>query len=335
MKQKILFSVLSIAFCLMLITTVKAQDEKKRYENLKERNISKTYTAAGNTLDIENSFGKVEVLTWSSNEIKVDVHIEASSSNADMAEKTFNAINVTDEKKGNTIYFKTSIKNSDNKGCNNCRNSMSIDYTVHLPASVKLNIENSFGSITLPDYSGELSLNSKFGGVTAGVLSNVKKINVEFGHAKIKSLDNIDGVFKFSTIELENLSGSNKLKFEFCSVAKVGITSNVTSVNINESYSTINVKPAINLSVSYTVHTSFGTLVNRSGADINRTDEPEKYGPDADKTYEGKSGSGSIKVDIKSSFGKIIIGEPKPGDIKDKEKDKNKNKNKDKKEVEI
>jgi hypothetical protein len=67
--------------------------------------------------------------------------------------------------------------------------------------------------------------------------------------------------------------------------------------------------------------------VDRSNAGIRRTDTPDKYGPDSDKTYEGKSGNGSAKIDIKSSFGKIILGEPTADDIKDK-KDKTKAKSK-------
>lgn len=327
MKQIILSGVLSLAFCWAL-TGAGAQDNNhKRYEHFKERNISKTYSASGTGLDIDNSFGKVEVLTWSSNEIKVDIHIEASSSDADMAERTFNSINVTDDKRGSTVYFKTSVKGNNNNGCRNCKNSMSIDYTIHLPASVKLDIENSFGSIIVPDYSGEISLSSKFGSLTAGALSNAKNLNVEFGSAKIKSVDNINGVFKFSSVELENLAGSNKMKVEFCNVAKIGLGSAVTSLNLNESYSTINLLPAANLSATYTMHTSFGNLVNRTGISINRTDKPDEYGPDSDKDYEGKSGSGAAKIDIKSSFGKVIIGEAKPGDIKEKNKNKNKNRN--------
>ena len=322
MKQKILYSVLSLAFCFAL-ANAHAQNDKKRNEYLKERNISKTYPASGNSLDIENSFGKVEVITWGSNEIKVDVHIEASSSDADMAERTFNSINVTDEKKGSTVYFKTSTKGSDNKGCRNCRNNMSIDYTIHLPASVKLDIANSFGSVIIPDYSGEISLVSKFGSLTTGSLNNVKEMTVEFGRAKIKSMDNVNAIFKFSTIEIDNLSGSNKLKFEFCSVAKIGLSGSLSALNLSESYSTVNLKPAGNLSATYTMHTSFGTLVNRSGIDIERTDKPDEYGPDADKDYYGKSGSGAAKIDIRSSFGKVIIGELKPGDVKEKKKNKN------------
>ncbi|MFN8251724.1 MAG: hypothetical protein U0V75_07550 [Ferruginibacter sp.] len=327
MKQKILTSAFSLLLCVTLVYTVNAQDDKKRYEHFKERTISKTYPASGNSLEIVNSFGKVDVVTSGGNEIKVDIHIEASSSDADMAERTFNSISVTDDKRGNTIYFKTNVKGNNNKGCNNCKNNMSIDYTVHLPASVKLDIENSFGGISVPDYSGEISLTSKFGSLTTGALSNAKGLNVEFGTAKIKSADNINAVFKFSSIEVDNLSGSNKIKVEFCNVAKIGLTNNITSLNLNESYSTINLRPAANLSATYSMHTSFGNLVNRTGISINRTDKPDEYGPDADKDYEGRSGSGGAKIDIKSSFGNVIIGEPKPGDIKEKNKNKNKNKN--------
>jgi hypothetical protein len=90
----------------------------------------------------------------------------------------------------------------------------------------------------------------------------------------------------------------------------------------------VNLKPG-NLSASYTISTSFGSVVDRSSIGVKRTDTPDKYGPDSDKTFEGKSGSGSAKIDIKSSFGRIILGEPTAEDMKDKkEKSKNKSKSK-------
>ena len=63
--------------------------EKKRYENFKERNISKTYTASGNTLNIDNQFGEVKITTWDKNEIKVDIHIETSSTDKEFSRKNF------------------------------------------------------------------------------------------------------------------------------------------------------------------------------------------------------------------------------------------------------
>jgi hypothetical protein len=324
MKQKIICSVLSISFCIAVLSCFSQEEKYKRYEHFKERNISKSYTASGNNLDIENSFGKVEVITWAQNEIKVDVHIETSSNDAAIAEKTFNAITVTDDKSGSNIRFKTSMRNNYNTKCNNCHNSMRIDYTIHLPANTKLSIENSFGGITVPDYTGELNLQSKFGSLTAGTLTNVKNIEVEFGTANLVGLANVKAEFKYSTIEIGSLSGNNKLEIEFCGGTKIGLANMLTSLIVNEAYSTINLRPVANLQATYNIRTSYGSLLNRSGIAINRTDEPDEYGPDADKEYEGKSGNGAVKINVKSSFGTVIIGEPKPGDIKEKKKNKNK-----------
>jgi hypothetical protein len=323
--KKIITGVFSILF-LVSATTLSAQKEKPRekYEFVKEKSISKTYTASGNKLSIDNSFGHVKFLAWDKNEIKVDIHIEASSNQENVAQKIFDAITVSDKQQGSEIEFKTKIDHKGNDKCKNCKSNMHIDYEVHLPVSVALNVMNSFGDIELPDYTGALSVSSKFGKLIAGSLSNVKDMGVEFGNATIKNTSNINATFKFSKIEIVNLGGKNKIKLEFCEATKIVLDNSLTSLNLHESYSTVNIKPG-NVSASYTITSSFGSVVDRSSTGIKRTDTPDKYGPDSDKTYEGKSGNGSVKVDIKSSFGKIIVGEATEDDMKDK-KDKTKNK---------
>lgn len=322
--KKIITGVFSVLFVLSA-TFVSAQrnKEKEKFEFVKNKNISKTYSASGNKLSIDNSFGHVKFMAWDKNEIKVDIKIETSSDKEDMAQKIMDAITVTDKQQGNEISFKTKIE-SKNHDCKNCKSSMQIDYEVHLPVSVSLDVTNSFGDISLPDYTGSLSVNSKFGGLTAGSLSNLKDIGVEFGSASIKNISNIDATFKFSSITIDNLSGKNKIKLEFCDATRINLDNNLQSLDLRESYSTVNIRPG-NLSASYNISTSFGSVVDRSNAGIKRTDSPDQYGPDSDRTYEGKSGSGSAKIEIKSSFGKIIVGEPSADDMKDK-KDKTKSK---------
>jgi hypothetical protein len=328
-KMKKLFK--SILPVILLLSAVplfaqKEKDkEKKRYEHYKERTISKTYPASGNTLNIENSFGDVVVSTWDKNEIKVDVHIEASSTDKEHAEKIFENLDVTESKEGSQIRFKTKTEKEKGKSshnCKNCNSTMQIDYTVQLPAGNTLNIDNSFGSIKLPDYSGTVSLTSKFGSLTTGSLPKSEKLLVEFGKADIKSISNATATFKFSSVTVENVSGSNKFNMEFCGASRIGLSNDLTSFTLKESYSTVNLKPAVNLSVSYDISTSFGSLKNKTNADIKRTDTPDRYGPDSDKRYEGKSGSGSIRVEVKSSFGSIIIGDATDEEMKAKKKEK-------------
>jgi hypothetical protein len=178
----------------------------------------------------------------------------------------------------------------------------------------------------VPDYSGRISLVSKFGSLTTGVLQKTEDLQVEFGKAKIKSTGNVDAVFKFSTITIDRLSGSNKIKMEFCGSSKIAVDNSLVSLSLNESYSTVNLKTATDFSASYSIHSSFGSVKDRANAGIKRTDEPDEYGPDSERRYEGHSGSGAAKINIKSSFGKIIIGEATLEEMEDKDKGKKKKK---------
>ena len=325
--MKPVFKIIPAIALLFSTTHSFAQDEQKhkreRYSNFKERSISKTYPASGNSLSIENSFGDVKITTWDKNEIKVDIHIEASSDDKDYAEKTFNGISVSDNQSGNKISFKTEHKDQNNS-CKNCKSNMRIDYVIQMPANNPLVIENSFGDIVIPDYNGAVSLICSFGSLTAGKLQKTDKLSVEFGHADVKSTSNIDASFKFSRINIDQLSGNNKIYLEFCSLSKLTLGSDLGSLKINESYSTVNLRPAAGLSASYDISTSFGSVKDRTNIGIKRTDTPEQYGPDFDKRYEGKSGSGAAKIDIKSSFGTIIIGEATEEEMKDKKDKKEK-----------
>ena len=314
---------------LLLITVpVFAQEddkekEKKRYEFFRERNISKTYPASGNILNIDNQFGKVKVVTWDKNEIKVDIHIETSSTHKELADKTFERLDVEDKQEGKNIYFKTihnKNKENDKVSCNNCSNTMSIDYTVQIPATNTLNIENTFGSIEIPDYSGPVSLVNKYGHLKAGKLAKPEKIIVEFGKADLKSIGNIDLTFKYTSVNIGSLTGNAKLDLQFCGYSKVNLDNGLTSLTVKDSYSHLHLVPAPNFSATYTVATSYGSFIDKTNIGINRTDAPDKYGPDLNKRYEGKSGSGSIKVDIRSSFGNIMIGEGTKEDMKQKKK---------------
>ena len=314
----------------LLFTTVqlfaqneeKEKKEKKRYEFFKERNISKTYPAAGNTLHVDNKFGAVKITTWDKNEIKVDIHIESSSTNKEFADKTFERMDVKDSHEGKNINFKTSLNDNKNEKikCNNCSSTMSIDYDIKLPANTALNIENSFGEIEIPDYNGQVSLTSKYGSLKAGKLSKPEAIVVEFGKADLKSIGNIDLNFKYSAINIGSLTGNCKLSMSFCSYSKIHLDNGLTSLDVKDSYSSVHLDPAPNLPATYTISTSYGSFVDKTDIGIKRKDTPDKNGPDLSRQFEGKSGSGAVKINIKSSFGNILIGQGTKADMKEKKK---------------
>ena len=302
-------------------------DNKKKYEFVKKKSVNKSYNvSASDKLNIKNSFGSVEVKTWDRNEIKVDVEIEVSANSDALAQKMLDRISVNDEKNGKEISFETKMK--DIKNSKDEKSSMQINYSISMPANNPLTVKNEFGSTTIPDYRGEVDLTSKFGSLTTGNLASIKNIHVEFGKANLANITSAPVTIKFSKAVISKLSGAVKLNLEFCSKVQLNLDNNLSSLDLKTSYSTVNIKPSVELNASYKIFTSFGSFKNTSSATFDKEEEDNDRGPKFDHEFSGKSGNGNIPVKVKSSFGKIILGDAVEADMKDKEKTKSKNKSK-------
>ena len=117
------------------------------------------------------------------------------------------------------------------------------------------------------------------------------------------------------------------MNLEFCSSVRLNLDVNLSSLDLKTSYSTVNLKPLGDLSASYNIFTSFGSFKNTSNIKFSSDEEEgDNRGPKFDYEYTGKSGSGNIPVKVKSSFGKIIVGEASEEDMKSKDKNKTKTK---------
>ena len=302
-------------------------DSRKKYEFVKKKSVNKSYNvSSSDKLNIKNSFGSVKVNTWSRNEIKVDVEIEVTANTEALAQKMIDRISVTDEKEGREISFETKMKDINNSKGD--KSSMEINYTISMPDNNALKIHNDFGATTVPDFKGEVDLTSKFGSLTTGNLANIRSINVEFGKANLANITGAPVVIKFSKVNIARMSGAVKLNLEFCNSVRLAIDNNLNSLDLKSSYSTVNLKPVGDVSVSYNISTSFGSFKNTSNVKFSSDEDEDGRGPKFDYEYNGKSGSGAIPVKVKSSFGKVIVGEASEEDMKEKNKSKNKEKDK-------
>jgi len=300
----------------------------------KKRTISKSYTVGpDDRLSIENSFGNIVITTWDKNEIQVDIEIGVRANTDDRAQKMMDQINVTEYQGGKEIGFKTEIgnmgKGKDNGGEDNRK--FYVDYKVSMPSRNPIRIENSFGKINIPDFTGTASLTSKFGELTTGKIPNAKTIHVEFGKAEIGRLNNADVVFKFnSKSTVAGIGGNSKVDVQFCSQVSLFIDKTISELSLFQSYSTIDLKVPDDLSAQFDVYTNFGSFKNRTDFKIAEENENESSGPKFDKNYFGKAGSGSSKIKIKSSFGSVrltsntdkSVEKDHGDDDKDEDKDK-------------
>lgn len=310
--------------------------KEKKYEFVKKKAVNKSYNvSSSDKLNIQNSFGEVEVHVWEKAEIKVDVNVEVSANTDAYAQKLLDRISINDSQNGKEISYVTNLKDiKDSKG--DSKSTMRINYSISMPASNPLKIKNEFGSTIIPDYKGEVDLESKFGKLTTGDLSNVKEIDVEFGKAKLGNVAGGSLSIKYSKASITKLSGNIKMNLEFSSKVLLNLDNSLSKLDLNASYSTFNLKPLGDLPASYNISTSFGSFKNKTGIKFSSDeDDDDDHGPKFDHEYSGKSGSGNIPVKVKTSFSTVILGDASAEDMDDKHKDKDKDKEKRKKTVKI
>lgn len=300
------FKALVVIFvCLFTVQTAWANDELNVD---KKKVINKTYPiSAKQKLYIKNSFGEVVINNYKGNEVKVEVTVLVKASSEERAQRLLDNININ-ESNGNTISFETKIGSIQNNGRRNESQSMEINYQVYVPETNPLEVVNEFGKTFLGNRSGATYLVQKFGDLQVGTLSNLESVTVEFGKLKADKLTIGKSVFKYSEISVNSFSGDLKTSFEFCKKTKIGLNSDVTNVDIKNAYSDIEITVPQAFNATYNIKTSFGEFSNKTDANIKDADEDDDdRGPRFDKTYTGKSGTGAVKVKIKSSFGKIKI----------------------------
>ncbi|HET9057814.1 MAG TPA: hypothetical protein VFN30_13295 [Chitinophagaceae bacterium] len=324
-KPGLLYLLTAFLFVNSLWGKVPCEDE---FKVEKKKNYSKSYPLSGNTLvKLDNSFGEMKIITWDKSEAKVEVNITVKANSEQGAQKLLDEIKFEDGKEGNTVYFKTSVgfknknwkKNDDDddddnedneKNYKNSNNttSMEINMTVYMPAGNPINAVNSFGSMVVPDLTGEAEIASRFGSLTCGKLNNNKEVSVEFGKGEIERINGGEVNIKFSRAGIGKISGDIKANFEFSKATTINLDNTLKGLRVYNSYSTVELVLSKDLSAEFEVKTNFGSFKNNSNAKITEEkEEDDDHGPKFDHTYSGKIGSGAIKIKIKSSFGTVKI----------------------------
>jgi len=161
---------------------------------------------SGVTLDIANKYGKVQIITWNTDSVKFIIDLRIRTKDASKLQKLKQTIDfefipgqfylVAHTKIGDSgsDVFKEIV---DIAGSYlSAANSVTINYTVMVPANIPLKIENKFGDVYLDDLSGSLNLTLSYGDLTCNRLNEKSEIRITSGSAEVNYLK--DGVLYLS-----------------------------------------------------------------------------------------------------------------------------------------
>jgi hypothetical protein len=152
----------------MIPSLVFANNNDLNGKHTKEKKIHKEFNVSTNaTLEVDNSYGNIDIVTWNENRIVIDVTITTNGNNLERVEEKLEDITVEFSGTTNRVTAKTRFskrKSFWNWGNNNVK--MKINYVIKMPMSNNVELENDYGNINLDKLEGRATIDCDYGKIT-------------------------------------------------------------------------------------------------------------------------------------------------------------------------
>ncbi|MEL6922638.1 MAG: hypothetical protein AAFO94_01235 [Bacteroidota bacterium] len=148
------------------------------------RSVKKEYQMnADGLVSLKNEHGKVQVLTWDRDRVKVDVKITIYAASKSAADEVFSRVSINFDNSRENVAATTNVSKRDSWWdwmWNDVKDKYTIDYKVYVPRSADLELNNSHGDVFVSELSGSAELNVAHGDLT---LDGVKEdLNLTFSY---------------------------------------------------------------------------------------------------------------------------------------------------------
>jgi cellobiose-specific phosphotransferase system component IIB len=205
---------LIIAFLLLPCLMIYAQDFTKTYYNEKY-DVDK-----GANLVIQDKFGDIHCQAWDESSVSVKVTVKVDASSQEKADKVFDKIDITLTGSHTKVEGKTSVGNISNA-------NYSIDYEIHMPRWINIDLDNQFGNIYLDETDGTAKIDLQYGDMEANSFNGTKtdltikfsnvetgyikdgNVNIEYSELDSKGADNLKLYSRFSELTIEKIGMLN------------------------------------------------------------------------------------------------------------------------------
>lgn len=224
--------IIPLLLCLAAGLTLQAQDHTDT------RSVSRVFPAnLETTVEVENKYGKIQVVTWEKDSVAIEVVLHLSESSASRLRKLKEDVSIDFSSTNDYILAKTVIESESGLIARELRNvtstltgsnkRMEINYTVRVPSLLDVALTNKFGDIYMDDMDGQVDLNLSNGVLKAGRLNGNSSITLSFANGMIKSLGSCNMELSYSDLVLEEVSQldldskSSKLNVDSVTVVKI------------------------------------------------------------------------------------------------------------------
>ena len=313
MKTSIFKTGSMLAACLLISLTTLAKEVTKEYH--------KTFPASSSSkVFIENKFGAVKVQSGNQNEVVFDVIVSVEADNDDQAKKLLDQIHVTLKSSGDKISGITEMDNKLTSNQKGKKTKFTIDYTITVPIGIEMNIEHSFGDVSINELTGTTDIEISFGSLNANSLTGKKNsltmsysdftigtlanadLELSFtGESKIKKAGALSVESSYSKLSIGSVR-SLSLEASFSEIKIAALPMDFEEVEIEASMSTIDlgIDPA----------SGFSLIAELSMGDLNIPDGMKNIVKKKDlmnTRLSGTYGNGKSNITIECSMGSVDI----------------------------
>jgi hypothetical protein len=234
------------------------------------------YVLPSSTLEINNKYGNIHFSTWDKDSVDLSINFFISEKNEARFKKIKDNVqfNVT----GNSAYmlaetvfgskyasFIKNIKEATNLQASD-NSSTHIDYFIKVPAHINLKVNNRYGNIFIPDFTGNLNITLSNGDFQANKITGNNHLNLAFGDVFIESMHQTTLNLNFNKVninsgqQLDIISKSSEIKIDKCDLIKLQSKRDELLVSelsylFGESYfsklSVLNIKKEFNMVMQY------------------------------------------------------------------------------------
>ena len=129
-------------------------------------------------IEIDNSYGDLNITSWDQNKVVIDVLITVKGKNAEKTQKKLNNIDVSFLLSPEKVMAETKIKMVWSfgwfyfgYGSFNSSEEYKIDYNIKLPKTSSVNLTSDYGIIRLNSLEGKANISCDFGQLIIGVIN--------------------------------------------------------------------------------------------------------------------------------------------------------------------
>lgn len=259
----------------------------KKHE--KSRTIKKEYSVNSDaTVGINNKYGNINVTTWNKNRVEITVKITVKGNSMSVVEKKLRNISVDFNASSDMVTAKTIFEKSNRSWSfwgNSSKTSYQINYTVKMPKSNSVKLNNDYGSILLNEIDGVANINCDYGKIIIGDLNHANN-NINLDYCSRSTIDYMK-------------SGSVNADYSKLTIDKI------EEVEADSDYSTLNFGDVGNI----TFNADYGSISVDSGNNIKgNTDYVSVRLGKVKNNLNLKADYGSIKVkELVKGFSKVDI----------------------------